>query len=215
MRAATPGWPVRLEYGPITVRPLAPSDAEEWRQVRSVNHDWLTPWDATMPPGSPRKPVTFPQLARRLLKQARQGQTLPFAVEVNGRFAGQITVSNVVRGSAQFASIGYWLDHRWAGQGVMPVSVALVIDHCFAAVGLHRIEIAVRPENSNSLRVVEKLGVREVGYAPRYLHIDGAWRDHRLFAVTAEEAPDGLLERVLQGRPERPGEGRSGEGLEQ
>ena len=82
----------------------------------------------------------------------------------------------------------------------MPVAVALVIDHCFASVGLHRIEIAVRPENSNSLRVVEKLGIHEVGYAPRYLHIDGNWCDHRLFAVTAEECPGGMLNRVLAAR---------------
>ena len=64
-----------------------------------------------------------------------------------------------------------------------------MIDHCFCAAGLHRIEIAIRPENSNSLRVVEKLGLREVGYAPRFLHIDGAWRDHRIYAVTVEECP--------------------------
>ena len=107
------------------------------------------------------------------------------------RFAGQVTVNNIVRGSAQFASVGYWLDRQYAGRGVMPRAVALVIDHCFGAAGLHRIEIAIRPENTNSLRVVEKLGLREVGYAPRFLHIDGAWRDHRIFAVTAEEVPGG------------------------
>ena len=57
--------------------------------------------------------------------------------------------------------------------------------------------MAIRPENSNSLRVVEKLGIREVGYAPRYLHIDGAWRDHRIYAITVEECPDGMLARRL------------------
>jgi ribosomal-protein-alanine N-acetyltransferase len=61
--------------------------------------------------------------------------------------------------------------------------------------GLHRIEIAIRPENAPSLRVVEKLGFREIGYAPRYLHIDGDWRDHRLFALTVEECTGGLLRR--------------------
>ena len=61
---------------------------------------------------------------------------------------------------------------------------------------LHRIEVCIRPENSNSLRVVEKLGIREVGYAPRFLHIDGDWRDHRIYAVTKEEVPDGMLSRL-------------------
>ena len=74
----------------------------------------------------------------------------------------------------------------------MPLAVAMAIDHCFFAAGLHRIEVAIRPENTNSLRVVEKLGIREIGYAPRFLHIDGDWRDHRLFAITAEECPGGL-----------------------
>jgi [ribosomal protein S5]-alanine N-acetyltransferase len=123
---------------------------------------------------------------------------MPFAIDVNGRFAGQITVNNIVRGSAQFASVGYWLDREFAGRGVMPVAVALVIDHCFTAAGLHRIEIAIRPENSNSLRVVEKLGLAEYGYAPRFLHIDGHWRDHRLYAVTTEECPGGLLSRLIE-----------------
>ncbi len=62
--------------------------------------------------------------------------------------------------------------------------------------GLHRIEICVRPENTNSLRVVEKLGLQQVGFAPRFLHIDGAWRDHRVFAVTVEEAPEGITGRL-------------------
>ena len=95
---------------------------------------------------------------RRLSRQARQGTTFPFAIEVDGRFAGQVTVNNIVRGSAMFASVGYWLDQDYAGRGVMPRAVAMVIDHCFFTAGLHRIEIAIRPENSNSLRVVEKLG---------------------------------------------------------
>src|SRR5215510_13966646 len=117
-------------------------------------------------------------------------------IEVDGRFAGQLTVNNIVRGSAQFASVGYWLDKEFAGRGVMPRAVAMVIDHCFFTAGLHRIEIAIRPENSNSLRVVEKLGIREIGYAPKYLHIDGAWRDHRLYAITKDEVPDGVLSRL-------------------
>lgn len=69
----------------------------------------------------------------------------------------------------------------------------MVIDHCFFVVGLHRIEISIRPENAASVRVVEKLGIPEVGYSPRYLHIDGAWRDHRMFAITVEDARNGLL----------------------
>jgi ribosomal-protein-alanine N-acetyltransferase len=78
---------------------------------------------------------------------------------------------------------------------VIPTAVALVVDYCLLELRLHRIEVAIRPENAASLRVVEKLGIPQVGYAPGYLHIDGDWRDHRLFAITAEQCPEGLLRR--------------------
>ena len=201
----TTDWPVRLVDGEVTLRPLAASDADEWRRARQRNAAWLVPWDATVPPGGEARPASFKSLVRRLSKQARQGTTYPFAIDVDRRFAGQVTVNNIVRGSAMFASVGYWLDREHAGRGVMPRAVAMVIDHCFTAAGLHRIEIAIRPENSNSLRVVEKLGLREIGYAPRYLHIDGAWRDHRLYAVTREEVPEGMLNRLrASGNPAEP-----------
>jgi [ribosomal protein S5]-alanine N-acetyltransferase len=190
------GWPAWLTSGEVTVRPLSYRDARAWREARRRSAAWLRPWDATVPPGAAARPSTFRTLVRRLHKQARAGSTYPFAIEVDGRFAGQVTVNNIVRGSAQFASVGYWLDHQYAGRGVMPRAVALVVDHCLTTAGLHRIEVAVRPENSNSLRVVEKLGLREIGYAPKFLHIDGDWRDHRIYAITREECPEGLLARL-------------------
>ena len=171
----------------MVLRPLRLTDAKDWREVRRRNAGWLIPWDATVPPGSTEKPSSFGALVRRLRAQARQGTTYPFVIEVDGAFAGQVTVNNVVGGSARFASVGYWIDQRCAGRGIVPVAVALVIDHLFEVVRLHRVEIAIRPENTNSLRVVEKLGLREIGYAPKYLHIDGDWRDHRLYALTREE----------------------------
>ena len=191
------GWPARLTDGEITLRPLQVSDAREWRQLRLRNASWLKPWDATVPPGAAGgRATTFRALARRLVQLGKEGAAMPFVLEVSGQFAGQVTVNNIVRGSAQFASIGYWLDRAFAGRGVMPLAVAMVIDHCFTTAGLHRIEVAIRPENSNSLRVVEKLGLHEIGYAPRFLHIDGDWRDHRIFAVTVEDCPEGMLARV-------------------
>ncbi|MCF6376361.1 GNAT family N-acetyltransferase [Nocardioides KLBMP 9356] len=178
------------------VRSLRRSDADEWQAVRARNNDWLRPWDATVPPGASPRPSSYRAVTRSLLQQARRGQSLPFVIKVDGRFVGQVTVSNVARGSAQWASIGYWVSMDVAGRGVAPRAVAMVIDHCFGPVGLHRVEICVRPENTNSLRVVEKLGLEQVGYAPRFLHIDGAWRDHRVFAVTAEECPEGIAARL-------------------
>ena len=192
----SPGWPATLRYGEVTLRPLAYRDARAWRAVRRRNAAWLQQWDATVPPEGNERPASFRTLVARLNRHARNGQGMPFALDVEGQFAGQVTVNNIVRGSAQFGSIGYWLDREVAGRGIMPTAVALVIDHCFRSAGLHRIEVCIRPENSNSLRVMEKLGIREIGYAPRFLHIDGAWRDHRIFAVTVEECPGGMLARL-------------------
>jgi [ribosomal protein S5]-alanine N-acetyltransferase len=178
------------------LRPIAQRDREAWRRVRARNVAWLGPWDATAPSRSQAQPRSFASMVRQMRREARAGRQLPFAVEYEGRFVGQLTVSNVVRGSAQYASVGYWIDEVYAGRGIITRAVAMAIDHCFAAVGLHRIEVAIRPENTSSLRVVEKLGIKEIGYAPRYLHIDGDWRDHRLFAITREEAPLGLVHRL-------------------
>ncbi len=196
------GWPVTLRCGDVTLRPLERSDRDAWRDARRRNADWLRPWDATVPPGTANRPSTYSSLVRRMKRSSRQGSTFPFAVVVGGRFAGQLTVNNIVRGSAQFASVGYWLDQQYAGRGVMPLAVAMAIDHCFTTAGLHRVEVCIRPENTNSLRVVEKLDLREVGLAPRFLHIDGDWRDHRIFAVTVEECPGGLVARL--GATQRP-----------
>jgi len=134
-------------------------------------------------------------MVRSLLRQARQGTLLPFAVTYDDELVGQLTVGGVTYGSLCSAHIGYWIDQRVAGRGIMPTAVALAVDHCFRTLGLHRVEVNIRPENTASLRVVEKLGLREEGLRARYLHIAGAWRDHRSFAVTAEEVPEGLLAR--------------------
>lgn len=179
----------------MELRPLSLQDGRAWREVRARNAEWLRPWEATVPVGDTSAPRSFRSLVRDLHRQARAGRALPFALTVEDAFAGQVTVSNIVGGSARFASIGYWIDVRYAGRGYMPTAVALAVDHCLFEMGLHRIEIAIRPENAASLRVVEKLGFREIGYAPRYLHIDGDWRDHRLFALTVEECAGGLLRR--------------------
>ncbi len=179
------------------MRPLLMADSAAWREARLGNRDWLKPWEATVPAGDATVPRTFRGMVKDLYRQAREGRALPMAVTVEGSFAGQLTVSNIVGGSARFGQIGYWIDQRYAGRGFMPVAVAMMVDYCFVQLELHRIEVAIRPENVASLRVVEKLGLTEIGFAPRYLHIDGGWRDHRLFAVTVEEVPGGLLRRLI------------------
>ena len=188
-----PGWLPQLrdpEVG-LVLRRLRRRDARAWREVRRSNAAWLGPWDATPPPGGEERPSTFGAMVRLLDAGARRRRTMPYAIVVDGRLAGQVSVNGVQWGSARMGSVGYWIDQRFAGRGLVPRAVALVIDHALGDAGLHRLEIAIRPENSASLRVVEKLGLHEVGFAPRFLHIDGDWRDHRLYAITVEQLPEG------------------------
>lgn len=131
-----------------------------------------------------------------LRSQARQGRALPFVVTYDEKMVGQLTVTGITWGSARWAQIGYWIDEGYAGRGIITTAVAMACDHCLFSMGLHRLEIAIRPENVASLRVVEKLGFARIGLAPRYLHISGAWRDHLLFALTVEEVPQGVRSRL-------------------
>jgi ribosomal-protein-alanine N-acetyltransferase len=188
------GWPVTLREGRVALRPIARRDRAAWTQVRARNRDWLMPWEAT-PPRELGPPVSFPAMVRTLRGQARRGTTLPFVVTYEGELVGQLTVGGITYGSLCSAHVGYWVDSQVAGRGVMPTAVALAVDHCFLVLRLHRIEVNIRPENTASLRVVDKLGFRDEGLRRAYLHIDGAWRDHRPFALTAEEVPGGLLAR--------------------
>ena len=193
----TTGWPVTLRAGRVGLRPIARSDRAAWTAVRARNADWLTPWEPT-PPRVTGPPMTFPQMVRTLRRQARAGAAMPFVVTVDDELAGQLTVGGITWGSLAGAHIGYWVDQRVAGHGVMPTAVALAVDHCFTTIGLHRVEVNIRPENTASLRVVEKLGFREEGSRYRFLHIAGEWRDHLSFALTAEEVPEGVLARWQQ-----------------
>jgi ribosomal-protein-alanine N-acetyltransferase len=193
-----PGWPAVLRDGSVELRPLRMRDASAWVESRKRNVEWLRRWEAT-PPAGPgvfgTSTAVFTGMTRRLRAEARGGRGLPFAVVVDGSFAGQLNVAGIVRGSLESASIGYWVDQRVAGRGVMPTCVALATDHCFDVVGLHRIEVNIRPENEASRRVVEKLGFRLEGTRERFLHISGDWRDHLSYALVREDVPGGLLAR--------------------
>ncbi|WP_111603653.1 GNAT family N-acetyltransferase [Streptomyces sp. Amel2xB2] len=194
-----------LTDGAITLRPIKLRDQRAWREVNQRNREWLRPWEATIPPAppglTPPSRPSYRQMVRHLRAEAQGGRMLPFVVEYQGRLAGQLTVAGITWGSMCSGHIGYWVDRAVAGRGVMPTAVALATDHCFRTVGLHRIEICIRPENAPSRRVVEKLGFREEGLRPRYLHIDGAWRDHLVYALTTEEVPEGLLARWHHAAP--------------
>lgn len=200
-------WPFTLRAGELVLRPIRPGDRQRWEELKVVNAYWTTEWDATQPPETTSQPRSFAAWARQMNRAARRGEILPWAIAIDSGYSGrtgvsrlpmvgQITVSGIAYGSVRSAEIGYWIDHQYAGRGYMPRAVALAGDFCFRVLRLHRVEIAIRPENARSLRVVDKLAFREEGLRPAYLHVNGAWRDHRVFALNAEEAADGLVNRL-------------------
>ncbi len=174
----------------VLLRPLQVGDFAQWREVRRANREWLTKWEPSRPPGSPD--VIEDRAAFALRCQARDrewqmGLGYGFGVFVGGAFAGEVNLNSIQRGAYQNGYLGYWIDHRRAGNGYTPEGVVLVLRYSFETIALHRVQISIVPRNSSSRRVVEKLDIRAEGIAQRYLEINGVWEDHMRFAMTAEE----------------------------
>lgn len=175
-------------------------DAGAWSEIRRRDAQHLEPWEPTGPGSWPERNTRSVWLSQcyGLRALARRGASFPFVITVDERFGGQVTVGNVVRGALRSAWVGYWVPSDLVRGGVATTAVALVVDHCFGRGGLHRIEATVRPENTPSIRVLTTLGFREEGLFRRYLDVAGEWRDHRCFAITAEETGDGLVARLVR-----------------
>ena len=187
-------WPVVLASDEITLRPARFRDRDKWNQVRAENKEWLTPWEATLPQlpfGSPANEnqserPTFFQMVRTLNQEARAGRSYSFLMWSGANLVGQVTMGGVMYGALRGAHIGYWIDRNFANKGLTTQAVKLVSGFGFSELGLHRIEINVRPENAASCRVAEKAGFIMEGQRKAFLHIDGAWRDHICFVKNNE-----------------------------
>ncbi|MFD7444162.1 GNAT family N-acetyltransferase [Streptomyces sp. NPDC059909] len=161
----------------IEIRAVTPADipavAPAVAEALMRNRAYMKPWE----PWRPESYYTAQAQAARLAEPAARRWQL-----VDGeRVVGQATLSGIALGPFRSASLGYWVDAEYAGRGL---ATRLVEEVCRAAreeLGLHRIEAGTVLTNAASQRVLAKAGFEEIGMAPRYLHIDGEWRDHRLF----------------------------------
>jgi ribosomal-protein-alanine N-acetyltransferase len=185
---------IELLGNEILLRPMRYRDRAKWNQVRAENREWLTPWEATLPriPGdSPAKQMphslpSFYEMVRTLRAEASAGRSYSFLIWRDQNLVGQITMGGVMYGALRGAHIGYWIDKNFSNLGYTTEAVKSLSAFGFHELGLHRIEINIRPENEASCRVAEKAGFEFEGFRKAYLHIDGAWRDHKCFVKNNE-----------------------------
>ncbi|MFM1984907.1 MAG: hypothetical protein RLZZ295_73 [Actinomycetota bacterium] len=177
-------WPVVLRDQEIYLQPLRFRDRAQWNRVRAENREWLSPWEATIPPISEesyRELPSYFEMVKILNHEARAGRSMSFAIWQGGNLIGQISLGGIIYGAMRGGHIGYWIDRNYANRGYTTKAVEMLTQYAFEVLRLHRVEINLRPENASSRRVAEKAGYVLEGERARYLHIDGQWRDHICF----------------------------------
>lgn len=177
-------------WAPRRITPLVAQDFNGWSEVRRRNGEWLTQWEPMRLTHHPDPETNREVFAARCGARERErlaGTQYAFGIFVDGAFAGEINLNNVVRGAFQSATIGYWIDKSRAGRSLMSEAVVVLAQYAFEEMRLHRLEICIIPRNVNSRRVMEKLNIRTEGIAERFLEINGVWEDHIRYGITYEE----------------------------
>lgn len=184
----SPAERLRLDSGRVYLRPPAHADWRDWADLRAESRDFLTPWEPTWPYDALTRSA-FRRRLRAYKAEIRQGTSFSFLVfrVSDHALLGGVTVSNLRRGVAQSASLGYWIGARHSRQGYMTDALARVLQFAFNDLGLHRVEAACLPHNAASMSLLAKCGFREEGHAREYLRINGRWQDHLLFAILRDE----------------------------
>lgn len=177
---------LKVEGEGVLLRPPRVADYAEWRELRAASRSFLQPWEPTWPPDD----LTRAAFRRRLAAYARDretGQAYSFFVfqQADGALSGGITLSNIRRGVAQMGTVGYWCGQPFARRGLTLAAARALQGFAFRTLGLHRLEAACLPQNAPSRRLLLKAGFEEEGFAKAYLKINGVWRDHVLFGMTA------------------------------
>jgi [ribosomal protein S5]-alanine N-acetyltransferase len=169
----------------VTVRPLTGTDAALLAGLYVSQRGFMAPFD-------PVRPESFYTVDGQrgeleLLEHERSGDRLyRFLIEADAEPAGTVSVSRITRGPSQNAGLGYWVSQELNGRGVATAAIGLVCEWGFGEAGLHRLEAATLVSNVGSQKVLRRNDFVEVGLSPRYLKIAGEWRDHLLFARTAD-----------------------------
>lgn len=167
----------------VTLRLPQMSDFEEWAALRETSRAFLVPWEPTWPADDLSR-ASFRRRLKRYAEDQRNDFAYPYFIFRNEdqKLVGGLTVTNIRRGVAQAGSLGYWMGAAYARQGYMTAAVRALVAFSFSTLKLHRVEAACIPENTASVRLLEKTGFVREGYAREYLCINGSWHDHLLYA---------------------------------
>lgn len=165
---------------PGVLRVLVPEDAEALADLWSRDRAHLDPWSPAHRPEFYTVAGQLELVERRLVAQA-EGRAAAFAVVESGEVVGEITLTDVVRGSFQNGHVGYWLASWAQGRGLATRAVAELTHHAFDVLGLHRLQAATLVHNTRSQAVLTRTGFTRIGLARSYLRIAGRWQDHLLF----------------------------------
>ncbi|GAB3939123.1 GNAT family N-acetyltransferase [Corynebacterium tapiri] len=201
-----PGWPevtpcVTLLSGEeLRLRPVVSSDGAAWSRMRRADEAWLKPVEPTQHTTwhEAHSTVAWRSLFRAFKEQAQRGTLVPMVIEIDGEFAGQVTIGNIQHGTISDAWIGYWVHSAHMGKGAATAACALGVDHAFRRIGLHRLTATYLPSNPASGAVLLKNGFREEGFLVGNLHIDGQWRDHHVVALLNDEFPQSCVARLVR-----------------
>jgi ribosomal-protein-alanine N-acetyltransferase len=176
--------PFRLVGERVFLRPPERGDYEEWASLRARSRDFLTPWEPT----DALSRANFRARISRYAEDWRTDQGYNFFIFGNDdALTGGIGLSNLRRGVAETASLGYWIGEPFARQRFMTAALPLVLDFAFDRLRLHRVEAACLPSNVPSRALLLHTGFQQEGYARNYLLIDGKRQDHLLFAILKED----------------------------
>ncbi len=169
----------------LIVRAVERGDAAELLAYYVRNRDHLAAWEPTRAADFETLPYwqSFVENAQREGRASSRSRYVATPHE-SPRIVACITLSEITRGVAESAILGYSLDAAELGRGLAREAVGAVVEHAFSTLGLHRIEANYQPHNLRSGRLLSALGFNVEGYARDYLFIDGAWRDHVLTART-------------------------------
>lgn len=191
-----------VQYARVTLRAPVMGDYAQWAQLRSTSRTFLESWEPTWPRDDLTRSA-FRQRVRRYNRDMRDDFAYAFFIfdHATADLVGGLTLSNVRRGVAQTASVGYWTGMPFSRRGYMTEALTAAVSFAFDSLRLHRIEAACLPDNEASRRLLLRTGFSEEGYARQYLKINGRWQDHLLFALLDTDPP---------GRPYGNGIGNNG-----